>query len=125
MRIRLHIISTLVISTALSILLGCGTVPTSQPSEGADAPTTPELEQPTAVTTQLQPESKAIETVAVAPKTTLTNDSEFEPQPVEVGYKVGMQAPEFGMSLIDGSTLTTASLANQGKPIFLYFHATW
>lgn len=125
MRIRTHLTSALGLGVALSVLLGCGTVPASQPSEDANAPTTPILEQPTAVTTQLQPESKAIETEAVAPKATLAKESELEPQAVEVGYKVGMQVPEFGMSLIDGSTLTSASLTDQGKPTFLYFHATW
>ena len=123
MRIRTHLTSALGLGVALSVLLGCGTAPASQPSEDANAPTTPILEQPTAVTTQLQPESK--ETESVAPKATLAKESELEPQAVEVGYKVGMQVPEFGISLIDGSTLTSASLTNQGKPTFLYFHATW
>ena len=123
MRIRTHLTSALGLSVALSVLLGCGTVPASQPSEDANAPTT--SMQPTTVTAQLQPESKAIETDTVAPKATLAKESELELQPVEVGYKVGMQAPEFGISLIDGSTLTSTSLIDQGKPTFLYFHATW
>ena len=125
MRIRTHLTSALGLGVALSILLGCGTIPASQPSEGANAPTTPKLEQPTAVKAQLQAESKAIETDAVAPKMALAKDSELAPHPVEVGYKVGMQVPEFGMSLIDGSTVTSVSLTEQGKPTFLYFHATW
>lgn len=123
MRIQTHLTSALGLGIALSVLLGCGAVPASQPSEDANAPTT--SMQPTAVTAQLQPESKAIETDAVAPKTTLAKESELELQSVEVGYKVGMQAPEFGISLIDGSALTSASLIDQGKPTFLYFHATW
>ena len=77
------------------------------------------------VAMQPEPESKAIETEAVAPETTLVKESELEPQPVEVGYKVGMQVPEFAISLIDGSTITSAGLTDQGKPTFLYFHATW
>ena len=125
MRIRTHLTSALGLGVALSILLGCGTIPASQPSEGANAPTIPKLEQPTAVKAQLQTESKAIETDAVAPKPTLAKESELAPHPVEVGYKVGMQVPEFGMSLIDGSTVTSVSLTEQGKPTFLYFHATW
>ena len=125
MRIRTHLTSALVLGLALSIILGCGTAPASQPSEEANAPTTPILEQPTPVTPQFQPESKAIETEAAAPVTTLAKESELEQQAVEVGYKVGMQVPDFGMSLIDGSTVTSASLTNQSKPTFLYFHATW
>ena len=125
MRIRTHLTSALGLGVALSILLGCGTVPASQPPEGANAPTTSKLEQSTAATMQPEPESKAIETDAVVPKMALAKDSELAPHPVEVGYKVGMQVPEFGMSLIDGSTVTSVSLTEQGKPTFLYFHATW
>ncbi len=77
------------------------------------------------MTMRPEPESKAIEAEAVASKVTLAKESELAPQQVEVGYKVGMQVPEFGMSLIDGSTLTSANLTDQGKPTFLYFHATW
>ena len=108
MRIRNRLTSALGLGVALAVLLGCGTAPAHQPPEGANAPTTPGLEQPTAVKAQPEPESKSIET-----------------ETVEVGYKVGMQVPEFGMSLIDGSTITSASLTDQGKPTFLYFHATW
>ena len=125
MRIQTHLTSALGLGVALSVLLGCGAAPSSQLSEDANAPAAPMLEQPTAVTMQPEPESKAIETEAVAPKTTLAKESELEPQPVEIGYKVGMQVPEFSMRLFDGSTLTSASLADQGKPTFLYFHATW
>ena len=125
MRIRTHLTSALGLGIALSVLLGCGTAPASKPPEGANAPTTPILEQPTAVTMQPEPESKTIETETVAPKMTLAKESELEPQLIEVGYKVGMQVPEFSMSLIDGSTITSASLTDQGKPTFLYFHATW
>ena len=33
-------------------------------------------------------------------------------------------APEFAMSLLDGTEVTTSSLSAEGKPVFLYFHAT-
>ena len=125
MRIRTHLTSALGLGVALTTLLGCGTAPASQSPEGANAPTTAILEQPTVVTTQSETASKAIETGTAAPKTTVDRESEPESQQVEVGYKVGMQVPEFGMSLIDGSTITSASLTDQGKPTFLYFHATW
>ena len=29
------------------------------------------------------------------------------------------------MSLLDGSRVTSAGLAEEGKPVFLYFHATY
>ncbi len=43
----------------------------------------------------------------------------------EVGYKKGMHIPEFGMSLLDGTRVTSAKLVEEGKPTFIYFHATW
>ena len=42
--------------------------------------------------------------------------SEQEAGPVEVGYKVGMHVPEFGMSLLDGSRVTSAGFVDEGKP---------
>lgn len=51
--------------------------------------------------------------------------SEPKAASVEIGYRVGMQAPEFGMSLYDGSRVTSESIASEGKPTFIYFHATW
>ena len=44
---------------------------------------------------------------------------------VEVGHQVGQRAPEFGMTLLDGSRVTTSSIAGEGKPVLLYFHATY
>ena len=125
MKIRTYLTSVLGFGVALSVLLSCGTAPASQPSDDPNAATILVLEQPTPATAQLQPGSKAIETEAVSPKATLAEESEPAPHPVEIGYKVGMQVPEFGLSLLDGSTLTSASLTDQGKPTFLYFHATW
>ena len=52
-------------------------------------------------------------------------DSEPKVETVEVGYEVGLRAPEFGMSLLDGSRVTSAGLAEEGTPVFLYFHATY
>ena len=125
MRFRTYLTPALGISVALSVILGCGTAPASRPTENVNVPTSPKLEQPTAVTTQLQPGSKAIETGAITPKAALTKESEPQPQMVKVGYKVGMQAPEFRMTLFDGTKVSSVSLADQGKPTFLYFHATW
>ena len=48
-----------------------------------------------------------------------------EVEVVEVGYQVGLRAPEFGMTLLDGSRVTTANIVDEGKPVLLYFHATY
>ncbi len=44
---------------------------------------------------------------------------------LEVGGQVGNRAPEFTVKLADGSQATLASLLEGGKPLLLYFMATW
>ena len=56
---------------------------------------------------------------AVPPKAAVIVD-----QP-EVGTAVGKTVPHFEFTLIDGTKRSTAQLANQGKPVFLFFFATW
>lgn len=60
-------------------------------------------------------------------QSTVDEQSKDQPQEevVEVGYKKGMHIPEFGMSLLDGTRVTSAKLVEEGKPTFIYFHATW
>ena len=60
-----------------------------------------------------------------APQAAAVVESQPEAEMVEVGYQVGMRAPEFGMSLLDGSRVTSAGLVEEGTPVFLYFHATY
>ena len=57
------------------------------------------------------------------PDASVNDGSEVEV--VEVGYQVGLRAPEFGMTLLDGSRVTTANIVDEGKPVLLYFHATY
>ena len=56
---------------------------------------------------------------AVPPKAAVIVD-----QP-EVGTVVGKTVPHFEFTLIDGTKRSTAQLASQGKPVFLFFFATW
>jgi cytochrome oxidase Cu insertion factor (SCO1/SenC/PrrC family) len=56
---------------------------------------------------------------AVPPKADVIVD-----QP-EVGTVVGKTVPHFEFTLIDGTKRSTAQLASQGKPVFLFFFATW
>ena len=99
MRIRFS--PPLVLATVASafVLFGCGTTPASQATEGASAPG-----------------------LVVAVEATETETMEA---PVEVGYEVGLRAPEFAMSLLDGTEVTASGLSAEGKPVFLYFHATY
>ena len=47
------------------------------------------------------------------------------PPAVKVGHGVGDRAPEFSLTLADGGTVASASLTDKGKPVFLFFLATW
>ena len=47
------------------------------------------------------------------------------PEAPPVGVNVGDTLPHFEMTLADGSRVSTDVLAAQGKPVFLYFWATW
>ena len=51
--------------------------------------------------------------------------SESRTSNVKIGTKVGERLPAFSMRLTDRSTLTSEDLVTEGKPVFLYFFATW
>ena len=125
MRIKATSILLLGLVAVVAVLPGCGAAPSSQPSEVAASPAAPKVVPPTAAPSQPAPASKTSQTESVPPKAAQSMDTNSETEVVEVGYKVGMQAPEFGMSLLDGTSVTTARLVEQGKPTFIYFHATW
>ena len=60
-----------------------------------------------------------------APAASSAQATESPPPSIKVGTNVGQRVPEFSMLLTDGSTLTSEDLVSTGKPVFLYFFATW
>ncbi|MDA1215244.1 MAG: redoxin domain-containing protein [Chloroflexi bacterium] len=56
-----------------------------------------------------------------------TGDATTPPQGLaqQVGVDVGNVAPDFTLTLADGSTVDQAALLAEGKPVLLYFFATW
>ena len=44
---------------------------------------------------------------------------------VKVGSKVGQRVPDFSIQLGDRSSVTSGELVGAGRPVFLYFFATW
>ena len=135
MSVRFSLLLLLGIIMTAAMGLGCGAAPASQTTDGASAPQ-PSVSAPTVKATESgttpqtrasAPATKAVESAAAPQPTASIATTKVEPQTdiVEVGYEVGMRAPEFGMSLLDGSKVTSSSLANEGKPVFLYFHATF
>ena len=100
MRIGLSPLAVLATVASAAVLSSCSTSPVSQETEGTSAPQPP------------------VTVAAVDGETT-------EDAPVEVGYEVGLRAPGFAMSLLDGTEVTASSLSAEGRPVFLYFHATY
>ena len=96
---RSSILLVLTMVATVAVLFGCGTEPASQDNEGASTP------------------DPMVTVEAVETETTEAS--------VEIGYEVGLRAPEFAMSLLDGTEVTASSLSAEGKPVFLYFHATY
>ena len=99
MRVRFSLLIVLAMVAIAAVLFGCGTEPASQYPEGASTP------------------DPMVTVEAVETETTEAS--------VEVGYEVGLRAAEFAMSLLDGAEVTASSLSAEGKPVFLYFHATY
>ena len=60
-----------------------------------------------------------------APAAAAESGQPAAPVVVKVGSKVGQRVPEFSMQLGDGSTVTSQELVSTGRPVFLYFFATW
>ena len=96
---RISLVLLLGLGAMIVVLLGCSATPAAQTAESP------------AVVQETIPDASA------------GNGSEVEA--VEVGYQVGLRAPEFEMSLLDGSRVTTSSIVDGGKPVLLYFHATY
>lgn len=69
--------------------------------------------------------SPAINTGATpTPAAGPTTDAPLVAQP-KLGTNVGETLPPFEFALFDGSVRSTAQLASQGRPVFLFFFATW
>jgi hypothetical protein len=47
------------------------------------------------------------------------------PPPAQVGTKVGDMAPEFAFRLTDGTDVSSMQLLASGRPVFMFYFATW
>ena len=96
------------LALAAGILFACGEgdagteAPATQPPTEEAAATAPATQQPTE------------QAASTAPPT--------QPQP-EVGHETGQRAPNFMVATADGGQLSLDSF--QGRPVLLYFSATW
>ncbi len=107
------------------VLLGCGTAPASQTAELETASVASKVAGVTNQPAEFASAANVLKSESSPPELTQAMEIKPEPEVVEVGYKVGMQVPEFGMSLLEGNRVTSAKLLEEGKPVFIYFHATW
>ena len=112
------------LAAAAAVQLGCVSTPASQPNEDASVPQVEEVSE-TEPSQSAAPSLKSSQADSVQPLVTARAMDEPQEEIVEVGYKKGMHVQEFGMSLLDGTRVTSAKLVEEGKPIFVYFHATW
>jgi len=112
------------LAAAAAVQIGCVATPASQPNEDASVPQVEKVVE-TAPSQSAAPSSKSSEADSAQPLVTVRTKDEPQKEVVEVGYKKGMHIPEFGMSLLDGTRVTSANLVEEGKPTFVYFHATW
>ena len=97
----------------LALCLALGAALTAACAGGESATSPPPTQQAT------EPAAAATEPADGAVRAT----SEPTQPSIEVGYKVGQQAPDFTLTTAAGEDLTLDSL--QGRPVILYFFATW
>ena len=114
-------------------VLACGTAATEAPptlapmpeseSSSTAAPASTPLPSPTAA-----PASTPLPSPSLQPTPTPTEvparTAVIIDQP-EAGTSVGKTIPHFEFTLADGTKRSTAQLASQGQPVFLFFFATW
>lgn len=124
-KMKTTVISCLLLGlAAAAVQIGCGVTPAAQTDETASVAQAEKIveTEPPQLPAPL-PKSSQADSV----QSTVGEQAADQPQEevVEVGYKKGMHIPEFGMSLLDGTRVTSAKLIEEGKPTFIYFHATW
>ena len=97
---------------ALGIALGCNS---SAP------PTAPALSAPSAP--QVAP--TATPTIPLAPREAIPTVALPIVSQADIGNNVGDHIPPFNITLVDGTEVSSESLLSSGKPVFLFFTATW
>ena len=75
--------------------------------------------EPTPAVAQVEPTA-----TPVPPEPTATSAPVAQEPLPDLGNRVGNRIPDFTLELVDGATVTSASLVEQGRPTFLFFFAT-
>jgi len=112
------------LAAAAAVQINCVATPASQPNEDASVLQFEKVAE-TEPSQSAAPLLKSSQGDSVQPSVTARAMDEPQEEVIQVGYKKGMHVPEFGVSLLDGTRVTSAKLVEEGKPTFIYFHATW
>ena len=102
----------ILLTLALGIAFGCN----SSAPQAVPVPSAPPAPQvaPTAATAIQLPTREATPTVALP----IVSQA-------DIGNNVGDHIPPFNITLVDGTEVSSESLLSSGKPVFLFFTATW
>lgn len=122
---------------AVGVAFGCST--SAPPAVQAPLPAQPPLEAPSAPLTTVQPTAEPLAAAlpVVSPPPTEPPppaSPAIEPAPpaavqtqplADIGYKTGDHVPPFQITLVDGTEVSSEVLLSSGKPVFLFFTASW
>ena len=97
------------LSTVILLLTGCGSEAPATDTAAVGQSSTPVVSA-TGTETQ-QPVSEPVPTSPPAQAA------------VETGHKVGQKAPDFMLTTVDGEQVSLDGF--QGRPLVIYFYATW
>ena len=107
-------------------------VPTTPPATATSAPAptappAPATAPPTATsvpTATAPPATATAQPTATPPPPTATTPPTPTAVAANIGSKVGERVPDFDMSVTDGTTVTSVSLIEVGRPAFLFFYSS-
>jgi hypothetical protein len=112
----------------LALACSAGAVPTEPLATNAAA-VAPEGENAAGIESAAESDGTlpdSIPTEAAAPEVPPESaDAESDPVALAIGSNVGERIPDFAITLVDGSTVTSAELLAQRQPTFLFFFETW
>ncbi len=97
----------------------------SQPTPPSSSPETVASQGVTTPTAQV---IKSVEVAqsASSPVADVSQPAQTEAgRDIKIGYEVGNRVPDIEFTLDDGRTLTSKDLLSEGKPVFLFFTASW
>ncbi len=114
---------SIVVGTILGVMalaFGCNssTPPASSPETAASQQT------PTPTAQVIKPVEVAQSTPSPVADVSQPTQTEAGLE-IKIGYEVGNRVPDIEFTLDDGRTLTSKDLLSEGKPVFLFFTASW